>query len=30
MAEKNNFDILEEDDDTNEYYWITFRLAKSF
>ena len=23
-------DILEEDDDTNEYYWITFRLAKSF
>ena len=30
MAEKNNFDILEEDDDTNEYYWITFRSAKSF
>ena len=30
MAEKNNFDILEEDDDTNEYYWITFRSVKSY
>ena len=30
MAEKNNFDILEEGDYTKEYYWITFRLAKSF
>jgi len=30
MAEKNNFDILEEDDDTNEYYWITFRTVKSY
>ena len=30
MAEKNNFDILEEGDYTKEYYWITFRLAKLF
>jgi len=26
----NNFKILEEGDYTKEYYWITFRLAKSF
>tara|TARA_B100001750_G_C15485166_1_gene587837 strand:+ start:308 stop:1195 length:888 start_codon:yes stop_codon:yes gene_type:complete len=30
MAKKNNFEILEEGDYTKEYYWITFRLAKSF
>ena len=30
IAKDNNFEIIEEGDYTKEYYWITFRLAKSF